>query len=140
MSSSLQGVDFFLDWNSGLKLTPSGSIQTATGWDRVRQRIIRRIITNPAQLLPNGNYTPADNVFSMFYGIGLGAEIDKAQDANYQQVIERKIAQGVLEDEDVSSTIPPSIQFVQPTPSELWIIIGVTLTTGQSGTIAIRAS
>jgi hypothetical protein len=140
MSSNLQGVDFYLDWNQGLKLTPSGSIQTATGWDRVRQRIIRRIITNPARQLPNGTFTPADNVFSMFYGIGLGTEVDRASDADHQEVIKRKIAQGVLEDEDVDSTIPPSIQFIAPTPSEIWIIIGVTLVTGQSGTISIKAS
>ena len=137
--SNLQGTDFWLDWQGDLILTPSGSVQQATGWDRIRQRIIRRIITNAAQLLPNGNYTVADNVFSMFYGIGLGAMVDKAFDADYQSAIERKIAQGVLEDEDVDSTIPPSIQFVTTSQNARWIIIGLTLITGQSGTISLFA-
>jgi hypothetical protein len=138
--SNLQGVDFYLDWNQGLIVTPSGSIQAATGWDRARQRIIRRIITNAAKILPNGTYTAADNVFSPLYGLGLGAQIDRAFDSDYETTIERLVAQGVLEDEDVDSTIPPSIQFISPNPSTLWIVVGVTLVTGQQGTIAIQAS
>lgn len=136
--TNLQSRDFFLNWNSDLVITPSGSVQTATGWDRVRQRIIRRIITNPARPLPDGSFTAADNVFSPNYGIGLGALIDQT-DAD-EATLERKIAQGVLEDADVDSTIPPSISFQRPSPAALWIIIGVTLKTGQSGQISLKVS
>jgi hypothetical protein len=138
--SNLDGADFWLEWNSDLIVTPSGSIQLATGWDRIRQRIIRRIITNPSRQLPNGNFVPGDDVFSPDYGIGLGALVDGAFNEDFESTIERKVAQGVLEDEDVSSTIPPSIQFQRPTPQTLWIIIGLTLKTGQPGTISIKVA
>ena len=52
--------DFFLEWGQDLVLSSTGTIQTATGLDRVRQRIIRRFLTNGSQVLPNGNYTPPD--------------------------------------------------------------------------------
>lgn len=138
--SNLQSADFYLNFNSDLQVTPSGSIQLATGWDRVRQRIIRRIVTNPARLLPDGTYTPADSVFNPDYGIGLGALVDQALDPNYETTIERKIAQGVLEDADVDTTIPPSIIFNRPDPATLWIVIGLTLKTGQAGQISLKVT
>jgi hypothetical protein len=134
------GADFSLDFNSDLMVTPSGSIQPAVGWTRVRQRITRRIITNPARRLPDQTFTPADDVFNQDFGIGLGSLVDQALNQNYESEVERKIAQGVLEDEDVNTTIPPSIVFERPNPATLWIVIGVTLLTGQPGTISLKVS
>lgn len=134
----MPGADFYLDWGGDLLLTPSGSIQLAVGWTQTRQRIIRRIISVPAQQLPDGSYTIATNMFDQAFGIGLGADVDKSINQDYESMIERKIAQGVLEDEDVNTSIPPSIVFQRPTPSSLWIIIGVTLISGQPGTISIK--
>jgi hypothetical protein len=134
------GLDFYLDFNGDMLLTPSGSVQTATGWDQVRQRIVRRIITNAARQLPDLTFTPADDVFNPDFGIGLGALVDQALNQDYESQIERMIAQGVLEDEDVNTTIPPSIVFERPNPSTLWIVIGVTLLTGLPGKISLKVS
>lgn len=132
--------DFYCDWNGDLIVTPSGSIQPAVGWTQVRQRIIRRIITVPAQLQPDGSYTVAGDIFAMDFGIGLGAAVDGLLDEDGEAVVQRRIAQGVLEDEDVDSTIPPSIIFQRPNPSTVIIIIGVTLITGVPGTISISVT
>lgn len=136
----MSGADLSLDWNGDLTVTPSGSIQPAVGWTQVRQRIIRRIITNPARRLPDKTFTPADDVFAPDFGIGLGALVDQAFDQDFQAELERRIAQGVLEDVDVDTTIPPSIVFRRPNPSTLWIVIGVTLLTGQPGTISLKVT
>lgn len=130
--------DFSLDWNGDLTITPSGSIQPAVGWTQVRQRIIRRIITNPARINPDKTFSPADDVFDPDFGVGLGTLVDQAFNEDFQAELQRRIAQGVLEDEDVDSTIPPSIIFQRPNPSTLVIVIGLVLITGVPGTISIQ--
>lgn len=130
----------YLDWNSDLLLTPSGSIQMATGWDMVRQRIIRHLITNPAQRLPDGTLTPPDYIFHTDYGVGLGKMVGQAFDPAFQAVLERRITRAVLQDSAVDSSAPPSVQFVKPQPDTLWIVISVTLKSGRPGTIALKVS
>lgn len=136
----MSGGDFSLDWNGDLQLTPSGSIQMATGWTQVRQRIVRRIITNPARQLPDGTFQVADDMFAPDFGVGLGSLVDQAFNQDFQAELERRIAQGVLQDQDVDSTVPPSVIFQRPNPSTLVIAIGVTLKTGQPGTISISVT
>ncbi len=131
-------MDAWLDWNSDLLLTPNGDVQAATGWDEVRQRIIRRLITNPAQQLPDGTFTLADDIWNPDYGIGLGTMVGQSFGADFEARIERRIAKAVLEDSAVDSTVPPSVKFVRPQPDSLWIVIGVTLVTGKPGTIALK--
>lgn len=133
-------MDFWLEWNGDLQLTPSGSVQAAVGWDQTRQRIVRRWLTTPAQQLPDGSTTPPGYVFDPAFGIGLAQAVDKPTDAGAQQVMTRKISQGVLEDSDVLSTAPPSILFQELDPNTIRIIVGVTLLTGQPGTIALAAN
>ena len=135
---STQGAGFYLDWNSDLILTPSGSVQFASGWTAVRQRIIRIVITNSAELLPDGTYTVADDVFAPDFGVGLGSLVDQAFNDNFEAELQRRIAQGVLEDADVDSTTPPSVVFQRPNPATLIIVIGVVLSTGQPGTVSVQ--
>jgi len=132
--------DFYLDYGGDFIITPSGSIQSATGWTQVRQRIIRRLITTAAEILPDGTFTPAGDIFAPDFGVGLGSLVDQSFSEGFQAELQRKIAQGVLEDEDVDSTVPPSIVFQNPNPSTLVIVIGVTLKTGQPGTISIQVT
>jgi hypothetical protein len=132
------GVDFWLDWNSDLLITPSGSIQTAVAWDWVRQRIVRRIITNPAQQLPDGVNTPADYVFHPTFGIGGGSLVDQNTDVEYIANLEQIISRGVLEDADVASTTPPTIQYVQPDNETFWAIVSVVLNSGEPGQLALQ--
>jgi len=133
-------MDLYLDWNSDLLLTPSGSVQTAVGWDQIRQRVIRRVITNSAQQLPDGTQTQADDVFATDFGLGMGKMVDQDFDDEFLAELERRITLGVLEDSDVDTSIPPSIVFLQPNPSTLRISVTVTLLTGQQGQIALEVT
>jgi hypothetical protein len=129
---------FWLDWNRDFLLTPSGSIQTATGWDAYRQRVVRRIITNPAQQLPDGTFTPADYVFAPTFGQGLGSLDDQDFSAANLADVERRISLGVLADAETLTSVPPNIIFQQPTPDQVNIFISTATVSGQSGTIAIK--
>jgi hypothetical protein len=133
-------MDFYLDWNSDLIITPSGSIQTAVGWDQVRQRIIRRIITNSAQQLPDGVMTAADYLFHPKFGVGGGALVDQDVSDDYIAKLEQIISRGVLEDVDVDSSVPPSIKFSRPNNDTLWAIVSVVLKSGKPGQLALKVS
>lgn len=133
-------MDFWLDWNGDFLLTPAGSIQPATGWDQVRQRITRRLLTQPAVANADGTTTPPGYMFAPDFGVGLPKSVDKPVDPDAQQLLTRYISRAVLEDADVLSTSPPSVAFQVVDPETIRIVIGVTLLTGQSGTIALRAS
>jgi hypothetical protein len=137
MSASL---DLWLEYGQDLLLTPAGSLQMATGWDQARQRIVRRIATNPAQRLADGHSTQADYIWAPAYGLGLGAKVDASFSSDSLAAIERLIAQGILEDAAVSSSSPPAVQFVRPRADTLWALASVTLLSGQQGTIQMKVS
>lgn len=131
-------MDLYLDWNGDLVLGQSGDIQMATGWDQVRQRIIRRMVTNPQRVQPNGIETQADYYFAPDFGFGLASLVDASNTEDFLADLKRRISQAVFADAAVDPTIPPSILFQRPAVNEFWIIIGVPLRTGQSGTISIK--
>jgi hypothetical protein len=131
---------FWLDWQRDFLLTPSGSIQTAVGWTAFRQRVVRRIITNPAQQLPDGTFTPADYVFVPSFGEGLGSLVDQDFSADNLSDTERRISLGVLADSQTETSVPPNIIFQRPNVSEVDILISVATVSGQSGTIAIKGA
>jgi hypothetical protein len=130
----------YLDWNQDFLLTPSGSLQLAVGWDEVRQRIIRRLITVAAQTLPDGTITPPNYIFHPTYGVGLAILVDQDFGEVYLGQLTQRIQSAVLQDVAVSSTIPPSIKVIQSSTNTVWIVIGVTLVTGQYGEIALMAT
>ena len=128
----------YLEWNSDFVLTPAGSLQLATGWDSVRQRIERRIITNPAQQLPSGISTPADYVFDSAYGVGAGSLVGQPYNQNFIASLRQKIQAGVLSDAAVDTSVPPSINVTTPQNDAVWAVVGVTLASGNVGTIALQ--
>lgn len=136
----MSDLDLWLDWNSDLILTPSGSVQMATGWDATRQGIVRSLITNPAQELPDGTITTPDYVFEPEYGVGLGKMVDQDFGAVTLSTLEQKIQNAVLSDPGVDSSVPPSVLFNQPNNYTLDIVISVVQVNGQPGTIALQVT
>ena len=130
-------VDLYLDWSQDLQITPGGQVRTATGWDQIRQRILRRLITNSAQTLPSGISTPADYVFDPAFGLGMGALVDQDLTRQYIEELKQRIYNAVMVDQDIDSSSPPQVSFSQPTPDTLRIIISVLLANGQSGNLSI---
>lgn len=133
-------MDLYCEWGGDLTVTPSGDIQSAVGWDEVRQRVIRRLITNPAQQLPDGTQTQPDDIFATDFGIGAGALVDQGFSDDFLAEMERRIALAVLDDAAVDTSVPPNIIFRQPNPTTLQVNVTVLLLTGKPGEIALEVS
>ena len=134
------GADTYLDWQGDFIVTPTGNLQLATGFDRIRQRIIRRMITNPSQLLPSGRWTAPDYVFDPTFGIGLGSLVDQPQSDTMLADLERRITVAVLQDDNIDTAVPPVIKFYREPSGGLFITISVTTLSGAPGTISVRYS
>jgi hypothetical protein len=130
-------TDIYLEFNSDLILTPSGSIQTAIGWDQVRERIIRNLITNSAESLPDGTFTPADYIFEPSYGLGMGALVDQNPTPAFLQDLKRRINQAVFTEAQVDPGTVPTIIVQQPVPDTYQIFISVALVDGTVGEVSL---
>lgn len=131
------GDTFYLEWNGDLILTPNGSVQMASGWDKVRERIIRRFLTNSALPLPDGTTTPPDYVFSPSYGLGAGALVDQNPDANFRVNFERRMREAVVADAATAPGALPSINISTPMIGVIQIYVGIQLISGQLGNFSI---
>ncbi len=131
-------MDIYLDWNGDLVLTPNGSIQTAVGWDNVRQRIIRHMITNGLITLPDGTTLTPDYFFHVDFGNGLGSMIGQAPSAQYDEDLKRIIRLSCLEDAAVDPAFVPQVTFNTPRPDTREVHIVVKLKSGQYGQIFLR--
>lgn len=129
--------DLFLEWNSDLLLTPNGSVQFATGWDHIRQRIVRNMVTNPAQKLPDGSTTPPDYIWNPGFGIGMGALVDQNPTQQFLRDLTRRVNAAVLADVAVDPGAVPSVTIKQLTPQYYQVYVTVTLLNGTIGTIQV---
>lgn len=130
----------YLEWGGDFVVTPNGSLQWASGWDEVRQRIERRIITNPLEVLPSGEAVPPDYIFDTNYGLGYAKLVNQNLNNTMLSTIKQRAYQGVTVDDAVSGAYPPQISLYSPIPGELILVLGVTLKTGEQGQIAISSS
>jgi hypothetical protein len=130
-------VDLYLEWNGDLVLTPNGSAQTAVNWDQARERIIRSFLTNSAQQLPDGSYTPADYVFDITFGEGAGALVDQNPDQAYILGLTQRMRQAVLSDASADPGQVPVIVITQPEPDTYQVFVSVPLIDGTQGSVSI---
>ncbi len=137
VTTAPQSMDTYCDWNGDLVLTANISIQYAIGWDQLRQRIVRRILTNSAQQLPDGTYTPADYVYAPSFGEGAGAMVDQNPTHAYVLAMQQKINQGVLAETALAGVGTPEITFSQPTFDSFQVTIMVPLTSQLQGELVI---
>ncbi len=130
--------DIFCEWNSDLVITPNGGIQSAVGWDNVRQRIIRSLITNSAQTLPDGSTTAPDYIYHPGYGIGCGAMVGQSPTPQYTSGLVGRINQAVLQDVSVDPGSTPSVLFQTPQPNTWIIFVTVQLRDKTVGKTAVQ--
>lgn len=132
--------DLFVEWNSDLIVTPNGGVQTASGWDRVRQRIVRSLITNSAQVLPDGSTTAPDYIWHPSYGIGAGSMVGQNPTSAYQANLTSRINQAVLQDVNVDPGAIPAVVFRSLQPGEWDVFISVKLRNGTTGRVSVSLS
>ena len=130
-------TDLYVDWNSDFLLTSSGDIQSATGWDEVRQRIVRHLITNAGELLPSGRITAPDYIFHPLWGLGLGSKIGENPTNDWRQELISKINAAVLADVAVDQGQMPTVIFQQGTPGTWQVFITVPLADNSVGRVTL---
>lgn len=128
---------FYLEWNGDLQITPNGSILMAQGWDEVRERIIRRFLTNSASPLPDGTTTPPDYIFDPLYGLGAGALIDQNPNSRFIAEFTRRMRQAVVADAATDPGALPSITVTIPYIGALQVFVTVQLISGQQGAFSM---
>lgn len=97
--------DLFHFWGNDLSATGTGDLTPVNGTQRGQQRVLRRLMTNPATAT-----TPGDYIFEPEYGAGLPAFL--GQPIDKQKVIAAILAQMLLED-SVAPTPAPVISIAQ---------------------------
>lgn len=130
-------MDIFVEFATDFLLTATGDIVAAEAWDEVRQRIERRILTNPASEQDNGTPIPADYIFDPDYGLGARAAVGNTFTQQMIAAFENRIYQGVMVDQGVNNTVPPVITVRQVNPQSVEFDIAVTLASGQANTILL---
>lgn len=66
---ALNDLDHY--WSGDLSATPAGDVLTSQGTARGQQRVLRRLLTNPRQVLTDGTVLPPDYPWQPTYGAGL---------------------------------------------------------------------
>lgn len=136
-TASTPVTTFYLEWNGDLIVTQNGSVLMAQGWDEVRERIIRRFLTNPALPLPDGTTTPPDYIFDPLYGLGAGALIDQNPNTAFLSAFTRRMRQAVVADAATDPGSLPSITVTTPTIGTLQVFVTVQLISGQQGSFSV---
>lgn len=72
--------DLFHYVGGDVGVSSTGDLQPIDGTIRGQQRIIRRLVTNPREVLPNGDILPPDYIFHPDYGAGLQRKIGDTAD------------------------------------------------------------
>lgn len=137
MKKGRRVTDFYLEWGGDFVLAPNGSIQTAVAWDQVRERIIRRFLTNSAQRLPDGSYTAPDYVFDINYGIGAGALVDQNPTHDWLLDLTGRMRRAVLADTAVDTSAVPQVVVTASGGNSYQVFVSVKLINGQSGRVSI---
>lgn len=136
----MSGTTLYLDWGGDFMLNQNGGLQMCVGWDYTRQFILRALLTNSQELLPNGIRTVPDYVFDPAYGIGLPAKVDGSYSQEYLTNLKQRITQACLSSADVNPASPPVVQYSQPDPFTLIVLVTVLLFSGAPGQIAFQVN
>lgn len=104
--------DFYVNWNGDLAFGDSGDFRTATDDDYARQRIIRRLLSNPVVKDVTGAViVPPDDLFEPDYGAGLTRDVDTPSTAGVRAERESRIRTALASEEVVDRSKPVDVQF-----------------------------
>jgi len=109
--------DLFHVTGGDLNITLSGDVQPVSRRERVNQRILRRLITNPG-----------DYIFHPEYGAGLGRKVGEAVRPGEWQAL---IAGQMLLEESVAAYPAPSVRLTQIQDG---VSVSITYTDAATGT------
>jgi hypothetical protein len=98
--------DLYQYFGNDIGASATGDLQPVAGIERGQQRILRRLLTNPREVMPDGTILPPDYMFHPEYGAGLprmvGDTLDLAK-------IRARIRGQVLLEDSVARTPEPEV-------------------------------
>lgn len=103
-----------------MNLSATGDLNAVDGTTRGQQRILRRLLTNPAYVQADGTLTVADYIFHPDYGAGLGRFVGTSTPLS--EISALITAQLALEDV-VDPNTPPVVTLAWLDPTTLNCII-----------------
>lgn len=124
-----------LEWGSDFELSQNGSLIMSTGWEQIKQRVLRRLLTNPSFKLADGSPISADYIFDQNYGQGCRRRVGEPISKDIQEKLEQAVNKAVVIDEGLAVAKPPLVEAYKIGTDQLWVQISITLKTGQSGTV-----
>lgn len=71
--------DLYHYYSNDVLGSPSGDLQRIDGITKGQQRVLRRLLTNPQEVRPDGSVLPADYIWHPDYGAGLGRFVGSPQ-------------------------------------------------------------
>lgn len=128
----------FAEWGGDLQLTNTGALQPATGWDEIRQRIERRLLTSPSGFLPDGTPTAAEYIFHPDYGEDLQAYVGQNIGESWMNGVRKSVLAGTRVDAGVQPDTLPKVTFTRTGSHQISMNILVQLVTGQVGSISLE--
>jgi hypothetical protein len=132
MSNTLMDIAHW--WGNDINAASNADVSVVGGDLRVRQRILRRLMTNPADTVNN---LPPDYILHPTYGAGLPRYVGSLVTAEEIEAV--CIGQTALED-GVAASPPPTAQ-VQLIPDGMVVTIGYTdSVTGQPVVLSFNVS
>lgn len=111
-------IDHF--YSGDINLSATGDLNAVDGSNMSQQRVLRRLLTNPAYMDINGNLTAADYIFHPDYGAGLARFIGStASLAEIKALILEQIALEAA----VASSPAPVVNLAWRDPTTLACVI-----------------
>jgi hypothetical protein len=127
----------FLENGSDFVLNSAGGLLLAEGWDEIRQRIERRIFTNPQSFQTSGAPVQPQYIFDTTYGLGAGTVIGDNWTDQAINAFTDKIIAGVIQDQGVNGSVMPTVQSTVLPNHTVEFQIQVTLINGLQNTITL---
>ena len=108
--------DLALEWpadqtlQGDLAVDASGDLLTCDLDVEARQRVTRRLLTNPRQLSSDGLVVlPPEYIFDGTYGVGLRRMVGSAVNSRNAQTLKQTVLDGVLQEDVVAPNPPPAV-------------------------------
>lgn len=123
-------ADYYLDPFGDIIVDINGDIIMAEGWDEIRHRIIRRIVTNPTFIDFNGQVVLAGYIYDPVYGIGLKYSVGAVFTDDLINQLKQKIIQGINTDTSVDTRYAVAVTVTRPSLRTLIAFAQFVLTDG----------
>jgi len=129
--------DLSVPWEGDLIIGPNGDFVTVSGPTQTKERIIRRLLTNPLAQDNNGQVTgQCDYVFHPQYGAGARRLVHTVITPELTQTVQQRVTEQALQEPSVVANPAPVVN-VKQTPDNLGLAIDAAVATVAGGLVVI---